>query len=145
MADRLGHRAAFMAFGCFLLAAAFPILAYTNANLWVTTVMIGVAFSLVPAIIWPAVPYLVEPNRLGTAYGLMTMVQAMGLTLINLLAGALNDFYGASAENPAGYTPMLWLFLFLSLFGFVFAYALRIRETGPHGHGLEAIKAGAPG
>jgi MFS family permease len=145
MADRLGHRAAFMAFGCFLLAAAFPILAYTDANLWVTTVMIGVAFSLVPAIIWPAVPYLVEPNRLGTAYGLMTMVQAMGLTSINLVAGALNDFYGASEKNPAGYTPMLWLFLFLSLFGFVFAYALRVRETGPQGHGLEAIKAGAPG
>jgi MFS family permease len=81
MADRVGHRAAFMAFGCFLLAAVFPILAYTNANLWITTVMIGIAFSLIPAIIWPAVPYLVEPNRLGTAYGLMTMVQAMGLDL----------------------------------------------------------------
>jgi MFS family permease len=145
MADRLGHRAAFMAFGCFLLAAVFPILAYTDANLWITTVMIGIAFSLVPAIIWPAVPYLVEPNRLGTAYGLMTMVQAMGLTAINLLAGALNDYYRASEQNPAGYTPMLLLFLFLSLFGFVFAYALRVRETGPQGHGLESIKAGAPG
>jgi MFS family permease len=145
MADRLGHRAAFMAFGCVLLAAAFPILAYTNANLWVSTVMIGIAFSLVPAIIWPAVPYLVEPNRLGTAYGLMTMVQAMGLTAINLVAGGLNDFYRASETNPAGYTPMLWLFLFLSLFGFLFAYALRVRETGPHGHGLETIKAAAPG
>jgi MFS family permease len=145
MADRLGHRAAFMAFGCFLLAAVFPILAYTDANLWVSTVLIGIAFSLVPAVIWPAVPYLVEPGRLGTAYGLMVMVQAMGLTAINLAAGALNDANGASAENPAGYTPMLWLFLFLSLFGFVFAYALRVRETGPHGHGLETIKAGAAG
>jgi len=145
MADRVGHRAAFMAFGCFLLAAVFPILAYTNANLWITTVMIGIAFSLIPAIIWPAVPYLVEPNRLGTAYGLMTVVQAMGLTSINLLAGALNDYYGASETNPAGYTPMLWLFLVLSLFGFVFAYALRVRETSAQGHGLEAIKAGVPG
>ena len=145
MADRVGHRAAFMAFGCFLLAAVFPILAYTNANLWITTVMIGIAFSLIPAIIWPAVPYLVEPNRLGTAYGLMTMVQAMGLTSINLLAGALNDYYGASETNPAGYRPMLWLFLVLSLFGFVFAYALRVRETSSQGHGLEAIKAGVPG
>ena len=95
--------------------------------------------------IWPAVPYLVEPSRLGTAYGLMTMVQAIGLTTINLAAGALNDANGASAENPAGYRPMLWLFLSLSLFGFLFAYALRKRETGPHGHGLEAIKAGALG
>jgi MFS family permease len=145
MADRLGRRAAFMAFGCFLLAAAFPILAYTGANLWVSTVLIGIAFSLVPAVIWPAVPYLVEPRRLGTAYGLMTMVQAAGLTVVNELAGRLNDAYGASAENPAGYAPMLWMFLVLSLFGFVFAYALRVRETGPQGHGLEAIKAGAPG
>jgi hypothetical protein len=40
---------------------------------------------------------------------------------------------------------MLWMFMILSLFGFVFAALLRKRETGPHGHGLEAIKAGAPG
>jgi len=145
LADKVGHRAAFMAFGCFLLAAVFPILAYTDASLWITTVMIGVAFSLVPAIIWPAVPYLVEPQRLGTAYGLMTMVQAIGLTVINVAAGALNDYFGASETNPAGYTPMLWLFLVLSLFGFVFAYLLRVRETGPQGHGLETITAGAPG
>jgi MFS family permease len=145
MADRVGRRAAFMALGCFLLAATFPILAFTNTNLWVSTVMIGVAFSLVPAIIWPAVPYLVEPQRLGTAYGLMTMVQQIGLFAINEVAGRLNDAFGASEQNPGGYTPMLWMFLFLSLFGFVFAYALRVRETGPQGHGLEAIKAGAPG
>ncbi len=144
MADMLGRRAAFMAFGCFLLAAVFPILAYTDMNLWVTTVMIGIAFSLVPAVMWPAVPYLVEPSRLGTAYGLMNMVQAIGLTAINLAAGALNDANGAGADNPAGYTPMLWMFMILSLLGFVFAYALHAREVGPQGHGLESIKAGAP-
>ncbi len=143
LADRVGRRAAFMALGCVLLAAVFPILAYTSLSLWVSTVMLGIAFSLVPAVIWPAVPYLVEPSRLGTAHGLMTMVQAMGLTVINLAAGALNDASGASAENPSGYTPMLWMFMFLSLFGFVFAFALRIRETGPRGHGLESIRSGA--
>jgi MFS family permease len=143
MADVLGRRAAFMAFGCFLLAAVFPILAFTGLSLWVSTVMIGIAFSLIPAVIWPAVPYLVEPSRLGTAYGLMTMVQAIGLTAINLVAGALNDANGAGADNPAGYTPMLWMFTILSLLGFGFAYALHARELGPHGHGLESIKAGA--
>ena len=144
MADMLGRRAAFMAFGCFLLAAVFPILAYTDMSLWVTTVMIGIAFSLVPAVMWPAVPYLVEPSRLGTAYGLMTMVQAIGLTAINLVAGALNDANGAGADNPAGYTPMLWMFMILSLLGFVFAYALHAREVGPQGHGLESIKPASP-
>ncbi len=141
LVDRLAHRAAFMAFGSFLLFAAFPILGYTQMSLWVTTVMIGIAFSLVPAVLWPAVPYLVTQDRLGTAYGLMTMLQNIGLTLINLLAGALNDTSGASAENPSGYLPMLWLFFALSFFGFAFAAALRARETSPEGHGLESIRA----
>jgi MFS family permease len=143
MVDRLGHRAAFMAFGSLLLAATFPILGYTHASLWVSTVLIGVAFSLVPAVIWPAVPYLVEPSRLGTGYGLMTMVQNIGMMICNLGAGALNDASSAGPDNPGGYQPMLWMFLLLSLFGFVFAFALRVRETGPHGHGLESIRAGA--
>jgi MFS family permease len=144
LADRIGRRAALMTFGTFLLAAVFPILGYTTWNLWVTTVMIGIAFSLVPAVLWPAVPILVPANRLGTAYGLMTMVQAIGLTVFNLVAGALNDAYGASAENPGGYMPMLWMFFVLSLMGFVFAYALRVRETSVEGHGLERpVTAGA--
>jgi MFS family permease len=143
MVDKLGHRAAFMAFGSFLLAAVFPILGYTQMSLWVSTVLIGIAFSLVPAVIWPAVPYLVEPSRLGTGYGLMTMVQNIGLTVFNYAVGRLNDASEAGPANPDGYLPMLWTFFALSLFGFVFAAALRARETSPQGHGLESIKAGA--
>jgi MFS family permease len=143
MVDRLGHRAAFMAFGSLLLAAVFPILGYTDSSLWIATALIGVAFSLVPAVLWPAVPYLVEPRRLGTAYGLMTMLQNIGMLFANLGAGALNDLTGAGAANPAGYRPMLWMFMLLSLFGFVFAAALRARENGPRGHGLESIRVAA--
>ena len=143
MVDKLGHRAAFMALGSLLLAAVFPILAYTDLNLWVSTVLIGIAFSLVPAVIWPAVPYLVEPARLGTAFGMMTLVQNVGLTAFNFVAGALNDANGAGPENPGGYTPMLWMFFVLSLFGFAFAAALRAREQGQQGHGLESVRAGA--
>jgi MFS family permease len=141
MVDRLGRRAAFMALGCLLLFATFPLLAYTNASLWVSTVMIGTAFSLVPAVLWPSVPYLVAPSRLGTAYGLMFMLQNIGMMLVNLLAGWLNDRSGAGAENPGGYLPMLWLFLVLSLMGLAFAAALRSRELGPQGHGLESVRA----
>lgn len=143
MVDRVGRRAAFMALGSFLLAAVFPILAYTDASLWITTVMIGIAFSLVPAVLWPAVPYLVTPDRLGTAYGLMTMLQNIGMMVVNLAAGALNDANSAGPDNADGYRPMLWMFLLLSLFGFLFAAWLRARETGPHGHGLESIRVSA--
>ena len=146
VADRFARRSALMAGGSFLLAAVFLILLFTNASLWVATTLIGVAFSLVPAVLWPAVPYLVTAERLGTAYGLMTMVQNIAMMLVNLGAGALNDVAGASDQNPDGYRPMLWLFFTLSLMAFLFAAALRRRETGPRGHGLESIVAEkAPG
>ncbi|MGB5813842.1 MAG: MFS transporter [Thermoanaerobaculia bacterium] len=135
--DKVGRRSFFMAAGTLLLFLAFPILAYTNLSLWVSTVMIGIAFSLVPAVMWPSVPYLVRPNQLGTAFGLMTMIQNIGLTVINVGAGWLNDRAGASAENPGGYIPMLWMFALLSLAGLVFAWLLRQREIGPDGHHLE--------
>jgi MFS family permease len=141
VADRFANRSAFMALGCALLTAVFPLLAYTDVNLWVSTVMIGIAFSLVPAVIWPAVPYVVSRDRLGTAYGLMTMLQNIGMLIFNLAAGWLNDLNGASAENPAGYTPMLWMFMLVAVGGFIFAALLRARETSAAGHGLETIKA----
>jgi MFS family permease len=140
MVDRIGHRALFMAGGTLLLLLVFPVLAYTSANLWISTVMIGISFSLVPAILWPAVTYLVPGNRLGTAYGLMTMLQNIGLFIFNLAAGWINDRNHAGADNPGGYLPMLWMFGLLSLFGFVFAAALRKRETGPEGHRLETAQ-----
>jgi MFS family permease len=142
MVDKIGQRAFFMAFGTALLAVTFPILGYTHLNCG-PHALIGIAFSLVPAVLWPAVPYVVTAERLGTAYGLMTMLQNVGLTVFNLAAGRLNDVSDASPENPSGYLPMLWMFCLLSLFGFGFAAALRKRETGPQSHGLESIRAAA--
>jgi MFS family permease len=137
IADRIGQRALLMMIGSLLLPLSFLILGATDMSLWVTTALVGISFSLVPAVLWPAVPYLVEPRRLGTAFGLMTMLQNVGMTLCNLIVGALNDAAGASATNPDGYVPMLWFFGMLSLLGFVFAWLLRRRETGASSHGLE--------
>ena len=141
LVDRIGKRSIAMFFGSLLLLAVFPTLLYTSSSLWVSTVMIGIAFSLVPAVLWASVPYLVGSQRLGTALGLMTMLQNVGLTVVNLAAGALNDSAHAGAENPAGYKPMLWMFAALSLAGLAFSALLRGRETGPHGHGLETVRA----
>ena len=41
--------------------------------------IMGISFSLVPAVMWPSVAYLVDEAKLGTAYGLMTMIQNIGL------------------------------------------------------------------
>jgi len=67
----------------------------------------------------------------------MTMIQNIGLFGFNLLIGWANDFSGASAENPGGYTLGMWIFTSLGFFGLLFAFLLRRREIGSQGHGLE--------
>jgi MFS family permease len=101
--------------------------------------MMGVAFSLIPAVMWPSVAYIVDQAKLGTAYGLMTMIQNIGLFGLNLLVGWVNDYSHAGVDHPAGYNPGMWIFSILGFLGVLFAFLLRQRETGPHGHGLETI------
>ena len=138
-ADRFGRRATLMMLGSTLLIPVYLILAYTNISPYVPMAMMGVAFSLVPALMWPSVAYIVDQSKLGTAYGLMTMIQNIGLAGLNLLVGWANDHGHASAQNPAGYRLGMWIFSILGFLGVWFAFLLRQREMGPHGHGLETI------
>jgi MFS family permease len=107
--------------------------------LLITMVLMGLAFSLVPAVMWPSVAYIADQSRLGTAYALMTLCQQVGFFALNLLVGTANDLAHAGPGNAAGYAPMMWIFSVLGFVGLTFAILLRIRETGPHGHGLETI------
>jgi len=139
LVDRIGKRALLMMLGSLLLIPVYLMLAYLHISLYIPMAMMGVAFSLIPAVMWPSVAYIVDQSKLGTAYGLMTMIQNIGLFGFNLLIGWANDYGQASASNPAGYHMGMWIFSILGLAGLVFAFLLRQRETGPKGHGLETI------
>jgi MFS family permease len=137
--DRLGKRALLMMLGSMLLIPVYLMMAYTHISLYVPMAMMGIAFSLIPAVMWPSVAYIVDQSKLGTAYGLMTMIQNIGLAGFNLLVGWANDYGHASAQNPGGYRLGMWIFSILGFLGVLFAFLLRQRETGPQGHGLETI------
>ncbi|MBP1655928.1 MAG: major facilitator superfamily transporter [Bacteroidetes bacterium] len=138
-ADRYGRRASLMVFGSILLIPAYLLMAYTSLSLYIPMAMMGVAFSLIPAVMWPSVAYIVGQERLGTAYGLMTMIQNIGLAGFNLLIGWTNDASGASVSHPEGYVPGMWIFTVLGILGVFFALLLLRRERGPQAHGLETI------
>jgi MFS family permease len=93
-------------------------------------VLIGVSYSLVPAAMWPLVSRLVEPNKFGTAIGLMWVIQNAGIAGANLVAGWLNDSGSASAQNPAGYHGMMVFFIASATIGVVFALLLWLRTRG---------------
>jgi MFS family permease len=128
-----------MMLGSLLLMPVYLMMAYSAISLYVPVTLMGIAFSLIPAVMWPAVAYVVEQSRLGTAYALMTLIQQIGFFLLNLLIGKANDYAQAGPGNPAGYALGMWIFSVLGFIGMALSIALRVRETGPHRHGLETI------
>jgi len=137
VADRFGRRALLMAFGSALLVPPFLLMAYTDLPLELSMAMLGVAFGLVPAVLWPAVTYLVPDARLGSAYALMTFCQQIGWAAMSWGIGKANDVAGASAERPDGWLPAMWMLAGLATLGFVFSFLLWREERGPKAHGLE--------
>lgn len=163
LVDKVGKRSLFMAVGTLVLLPLFLIATYAppgpTLSLWLpffgdfsipltlllVMTMLGIVFSLIPAIMWPSVAYIVEQRRLGSAYSLMTLCQQVGMAAIPWLIGVLNDTFEAGPDNPGGYTAGMWLFTALGVFGLLFSYLLWKSETGPSAHGLETIttKTGA--
>jgi len=157
MVDRIGKRSLFMMFGSFLLLPLFLLAAYlppgtpialslpffgdaaVPLTLLIIMLMLGIAFSLIPAIMWPAVAYIVEQKRLGSAYSLMTLCQQVGMATIPWLIGVTNDAYGAGPANPEGYTAGMWIFTGLAFLGLLFSFLLWRNERGAQSHGLETI------
>lgn len=155
LVDKVGRRSLFMAVGSLAMLPLFLSVTYLpagvmvpiwfpgvgSASLPITLLIVmltfGVVFSLIPAVMWPSVAYIVEERRLGSAYALMTFCQQIGVAVVPLVIGTLNDLYQAGADNPAGYVAGMWFYTFLAALGLLFSWLLWRSETGPGGHGLE--------
>jgi MFS family permease len=163
LVGRIGKRATLMIFGSCVLLPAYLIMAYVpmppmgadfalaigsidlvtlpRSLLLGPVAMMGLACSLIPALMWPSVAYLVDRPRLGTGLGLMTMVQSIGLSGANILMGAANGAAHASEQNPGGYVPMMGIFTGFVGLAVLLGFILRRVETGPKARGLETITA----
>ncbi|MGC4072276.1 MAG: MFS transporter [Nibricoccus sp.] len=144
LSDRIGKRATLLMSAALLFMPAFVLIGYTQVSLWIPICMMGVALSVIPAVLWPSVAYLVNPLRLGTAYALMTLIMQIGFFTLNLLIGSANDHQQAGLGNLAGYRLGLLVLSGLAVSGFVCTFLLRRREKGPNGCGLETITTDKP-
>ena len=91
-------------------AAGGTIVAY------VTILVLGASFSLVPAALWPSVPKLVDEKIIGSAYALIFWIQNIGLWLFPLLIGKVLENTNPVGTNPdeLNYT---WALLMLACLG----------------------------
>jgi len=99
--DHKGKGATLMIFGSILLTVSHLILAlvpqesFTYTTMIITIIILGVAFSLVPASMWPSLPKIVEDRYLGSAYGAIFWVQNIGLLIVPMLIG-----WAVTYSNP---------------------------------------------
>lgn len=79
--DRKGKAASVMILGSLLLIFAHISLSLFNSVIlgYLGLLSLGIAFSLVPAAMWPSVAKIVKESRLGTAYATMFTIQNIGL------------------------------------------------------------------
>jgi len=115
--DRRGRRASLMIYGACLLLFSHLVLALTDVTPFLAMFVLGIAFSLVPAAMWPSVAVIVPEKRLGTAYGLMTSIQNLGLFAFPILAGMITDRVNrpatgqpAAVGTPLDYTATILMF-----------------------------------
>jgi MFS family permease len=156
LVDKVGHRSLFMAAGSLVMLPLFLAVTYlppgpevslvpfiggpeVPLTLLIVILLLGGVFSLIPAVMWPSVAYIIDSRRLGSAYALMTFCQQAGWALVPLAIGLLNDWAGAGPDNPGGYAPGMWFYTMLASLGLFFSYMLWRTERGPGGHGLETI------
>ena len=136
LVDRVGHRALLLLLGLLLVIPVFPLLAVPSQAPYVPIILLCVSFSLIPAVLWPSVTYLVDEHRLGTAYALLTLLQQLAVWAISAILGWSNDLAKASAQHPSGYALGMWLLAALCGLGLLCGLFLFQRERGTHGHGL---------
>ena len=149
LVDKKGKSATLMIYGSILLVLVYFMFAFTGLNPYVLVFLLGIAFSLVPAAMWPAVTKIVNIHKIGTAYGIMFSLQNLGLFGVPILAGVILDKTNAgitpemlSQGSVLNYTPTILMFAGFGILGFIFALLLK-RDDKTSGLGME-LPSNAP-
>ena len=159
--DHKGKAASMLVLGSVLLIVCHLTFAFLLPQLkgneiggvslaFVTILILGASFSLVPASLWPSVPKLVDSKIIGSAYALIFWIQNIGLWLFPLLIGKIlkasnpdivqsleaGTMSPAEAATSYNYTNPLLMLAMLGLVALLLGLYLRV-VAPKKGYGLE--------
>jgi MFS family permease len=92
MIDSKGKATRFMLLGSLLLLVSHLIIAFAPGTQffgYAGVAILGVAYALVPAAMWPSVPKIIPEKNLGTAYSLIYWIQNMGMLIVPIVVGII--------------------------------------------------------
>ena len=101
---------------------------------YLTILVLGSSFSLVPASLWPSVPKLVDAKIIGSAYALIFWIQNIGLWLFPLLIGKVLEDTNPGVNDPTAldYTWPLVMLACLGVAALVLGLILKIVDRKKH-------------
>lgn len=136
--DRIGKGATLMIIGSCLLTAVHVFFALPLNN-WVLAIalmiILGIAFGLVPSAMWPSVPKIIPMKLLGTAYALIFYIQNIGLSMIPMWIGSVNE-KNTDATGYIDYTETMTIFASFGVVAIAIAFMLLL-EDKKKGYGLQ--------
>lgn len=137
--DRYGRGATLMLIGSVLLFLVHVVIALP-LNYWPLVIfmmmVLGVAFGMVPSAMWPSVPKIIPMKLLGTAYALIFYIQNIGLSLVPIWIGKINQQHTDPSTGMIDYTETMTVFALFGLLAIVLSLLL-LREDKVRGYGLE--------
>lgn len=141
--DKYGKSASIMMLGSAMLIGVHLVYALPFIHYWLVAILLmivlGIAFSLVPSAMWPAVAKIFPVHQLGTAYALIFFIQNIGLFSVPVLIGSVLDNYCKTEVDGVityDYTLPMCIFTGIACLSLVVAFLLK-RANRKYGYGLE--------
>ena len=135
--DKYGKGATLMLIGSVLLTLVHITFALP-LNSWVLAIavmiVLGIAFGLVPSAMWPSVPKIIPMKLLGTAYALIFYIQNIGLALVPVWIGKVNQ--ANTHDGMIDYTESMTIFAAFGAVAIIISLLL-IVEDKRKGYGLQ--------
>lgn len=93
--DKIGKRAVFITISSVLVSIACFFSAmlpnYDSPNFICLgpLILVGFGYSIYASALWSSIPYIVQPRTIGSAFGMVTSLQACGLVVAPIITGIL--------------------------------------------------------
>lgn len=136
--DKYGKGATLMIIGSVLLTIVHVIFALPVSSVVLAIavmIVLGIAFGLVPSAMWPSVPKIIPMKLLGTAYAVIFYIQNIGLSMVPMWIGSVNE-KNTAADGVIDYTESMAIFAGFGVVAIIIAYLLKL-EDKKKGYGLE--------
>ena len=136
--DKYGKGATLMLAGSILLTVVHVTFALPIDN-WILAIavmiVLGIAFGLVPSAMWPSVPKIIPMKLLGTAYALIFYIQNIGLSMVPMWIGKVNEA-NTDASGFIDYTDSMTIFAGFGVFAIIISVMLMMLDK-KNGYGLQ--------